>query len=220
MRHPCNKCGKYGHWIRDHNSDGSLPPHVKSVNERSKSSPRPVYASSSSTRDQKMKDISFNMASLVGSISSTCTKEELGTLVDNGAPYSAIGIFELSALKKQVKYGLPTRPDPISSSLKVHYHWQYGTGEHSSPARKILESTVFCAKSESGRTVRITHLVLEGSSQRVIGRKVTRNANLQHIERSAIEFYANGEADYIPMTNHEVLSFIKLSAFRKSRSHQ
>ena len=34
MRHPCKKCGKYCHWIRDHELDGSLPPHVKSISEK------------------------------------------------------------------------------------------------------------------------------------------------------------------------------------------
>ena len=61
--------------------------------------------------------------------------------------------------------------------------------------------------------MRITHLVLEGSSQWVIGRNVTQNANMQHIDRNAIQFYADREADYIPLTNHGFPSFIKLSAF-------
>ena len=213
MRHPCNKCGKYDHWIRDHNSDGSLPPHVKSVSERKPASYSTSSASSAFARDQKKNAISFNMAALVGSTASTYTKPELGPLVDDGAPYSAIGLVELNLLKEHHRSGSPKKLDPIPSSLSGHSHWQYGTGEHSSPARKILGSTVTSAQSESGRTVRITHLVLEGSSQWVIGRNVTRNANLQHIERNAIQFYADGEADYIPLTNRGFLSFIKLSAF-------
>lgn len=34
MKYPCKKCGKFRHWIREHNDEGLLPAHVKSVRNR------------------------------------------------------------------------------------------------------------------------------------------------------------------------------------------
>ena len=207
MKHPCNICGKYGHWKRSHRSDGSLPDNVKAV-EKDGNSATNGYES-------KKKSISFNMAKLVGSSSGTVSSQELGPLVDDGAPYSAIGVVELKLLAKQ--FGLPHdwSIKPVPDSFKGHSHWQYGTGEHASPAREILGSTVLSAQSDSGRTICITHLVLQGSSQWVLRKNITRKADIEHIDRNALTFKAHGEHDCITLTNSEVLSYIMLSRFVK-----
>ncbi len=206
MKHPCNKCGKYGHWIRDHNSDGSLPSHVKSVESGNNSSTNGNNA------------VSFNMASLVGSAASTTVNvpSETGPLVDDGAPYSAIGMTELLSLSNKLDINIPIKLESIPSSLNGHTHWQYGTGAHSSSVRRILGSIVLTACSDTGRDVKITHLVLEGSSQWVIGRNVTRNANLEHLGRNAISFFVENVPESISLIDHEFLSYIPMSTFLKS----
>lgn len=74
---------------------------------------------------------------------------------------------------------VPIELQPIPRSLKGHKHWQYGPGAHENDVRRIMSSIVITLNVDSGHDVKITHLVLEGSSQWVIGRNVTRNAKLR-----------------------------------------
>ena len=69
------------------------------------------------------------------------------------------------------------------------------------------------ATSDSGRNVFIRHLVLDGSSQWVIGKNVTQKSNRLHIGKNALQFIVDGVADHISMTNREFLSYISLTAF-------
>lgn len=69
------------------------------------------------------------------------------------------------------------------------------------------------ANSDKGYPVHITHLVLEGFSQWVIGRNITQKANLQHLGNNEIMFYVNGEPDSLTLLDHEFLSHMKLSSF-------
>ena len=62
--------------------------------------------------------------------------------MDDGAPYSSSGLVELNRVTEHHRSRLPKKLDPVSSSLSGHSHWQHGTGEHSSPVRNILGSTV------------------------------------------------------------------------------
>lgn len=82
MKHPCNLCGHYGHWLRDHNDDGSLPATMKSVSSKRQSFTEADVA-------EKKHIVSCNTASLVGSTASTrpSSNERKGPLVDDGAPY-------------------------------------------------------------------------------------------------------------------------------------
>lgn len=228
MRFPCDKCGKYGHWKRNHNPDGSLPAHVKSFDSPQEGKTRDHRDQSSSTSNNdsndgeknKRKTISFSMATLRGSSASLPTTGQLGPLVDDGAPYAAIGQVELNLLTEHAGIQTNCKLDKIPKSLKGHTHWQYGTGKHASPARRILGSTVLTATSDSGNSINITHLVLEGSSQWVIGRNVTRKANIEHLERNALAFVVDGNIDYISMVDHYFLSYIPLDCFIASRNSE
>lgn len=221
MKFPCDKCGKYGHWKRNHNPDGSLPPHVKSFDSPQISQSRNDRNQSSPSLDQgeksKKKTLSFSMAKLSGSSASLPITGLLGPLVDDGAPYSAIGQVELNLLTEHAGLQTDHKLDKIPKALKGHTHWQYGTGKHASPARRILGSTVLTAISDSSNSINITHLVLEGSSQWVIGRNVTRKANIEHLERNALAVVADGITDYVSMIDHEFLSYIPLDCFTANR---
>lgn len=120
----------------------------------------------------------FSMAILTGSSASTGSVPQSEPLLDDGAPYFAIGLMVVNLLTYHVGLSLNPQLGGISPVLEGHKHLQYGTGEHASPARRILGSFVLSAKSDQG-TAHITHLVLDGSSQWTVGRNFTRRANVE-----------------------------------------
>lgn len=157
-KYPCNLCGKYGHCKSSHNEDGSLPSNVPSYDSPTESnqshSRSEKNGSSSNTNHEKShnwkkKAVSFNKATLTTFSSSTknCSVE-LGPLVDSGAPYAAIGLFELNLLADHVGIRSNPKLDAIPNSLKGHTHMQYGDGEHASVPRRILGSIVLTARSD------------------------------------------------------------------------
>lgn len=219
MKYPCDICGKNGHWKRNHNSDGSLPPHIKTFDEPINGSRHDAPGAApkrlqDGNGNGKKITVSFNMATFVGSSANTTSSDELGPLVDDGAPYSEIVLVELNLFVDH----LPSNPilETIPESLKEHTHCQYGTGRHASPARRILESIVLTAESDNRNPVRITHLLLDGSSQWVIGRNVTRKANIEHINRNALVFMIGDHRDYISLVYHNFLSYITMDRFHSS----
>ena len=87
------------------------------------------------------------MANLTGSAANTGLSSELGPLLDDGAPYSGIGQVELSLLADHIGLSPNSKIDAIPQALGSHTHWQYGSGEHASSARRILGSIVLTATS-------------------------------------------------------------------------
>lgn len=91
-----------------------------------------------------------------------------GPLVDDGAPYSGLGIVELRALAGELLPRWNGSLDQIPESVRSTPYWQYGSGQHASAKRKILVSVVLSTSSDQGNRIDIRHLVIEGSSQWVI----------------------------------------------------
>ena len=217
-RLPCHTCGKYGHWKSSHRDDGTLHPDTK-VFDTADQFAASLGSSDSTSKSYSntKKTISFNMANIFSSTSTTknCTFVDpfLGPLVDDGAPYSAIGNIELRLLQDQFGYEIDAQFDSIPDSLDGHTHWQYGIGQHSSAPRRILGSVLLSAQADSGRKVNIRHLVLDGSSQWVIGRNVTSNANLIHVGKNALQIVKDGITNHISMVNRKFLSYVPLSRF-------
>ena len=69
---------------------------------------------------------------------------KLGPMLDDGAPYSAIGQVELNLLTHNSSI-----LDPLPKSISDFLYWQFGSGGHSSPAKPILGSTLLHFKSDS-----------------------------------------------------------------------
>lgn len=180
--HYCKKQGltKYGHWSADHNENGTVKPGAIS-------SDTPIGNSTNCDGDQgngggkKKSKVAIGFTSTLlddktlkcNIASPDCSDLKCGPLVDDGAPYSAIGINELQFLVNKSKPSevfIDEKPEDMSR----YDFWQYGSGSHSSQKRKILGSTVLYVKSDNGNKVSIRHLVIDGSSHWVVGRNLTR----------------------------------------------
>lgn len=72
--------------------------------------------------------------------------------------------------------------------------WKHGTGENASDNRLIIGSMFLSATTENGHALYISSLVLEGSSQGVIGRKVCAKFNI---------FYDQCNSLFMPFTDRK-----------------
>lgn len=133
-------------------------------------------------------------------------------MVDDGAPYSAIGQLELSEISKKLILAA-SHLDRLPSSLRIFSYWQYGTGSHASPRRIMLGCVQLSIRTNSGNLITIRHLVIEGSSQWVIGQNVTRRSNIIHIGKTVIEIPYLKPAEEISMVDLDDHSYILSSRF-------
>lgn len=99
---------------------------------------------------------------------------EIGPLLNDGAPYSPIGIVELKLLLDEMNLPFPDVLDLKLAVLQDFTKLQYGNADHSSQARNIIGLIVLTMHSDRGCPVDITHIVLEGSSQWIVGKNVTK----------------------------------------------
>lgn len=93
-------------------------------------------------------------------------KNVAGPLLDDGAPYIGIRSTELKPKSKLVCPEWHGELDPIPPSVTDQPYWQYGRGEHSSVAKKVLGSVVFAEKMDRGGIVQIRHLVIDNRTKR------------------------------------------------------
>ena len=187
----CNKCKMRGHWA----TDG-----VCGQNENVSPQSRPTPNAAGATTPPKS-TLQFNMASIG---SSRTMFASVGPLVDGGAPYCGTGIVELISL---YSYLLPSRDgsvQPILSHIRGTPYWKYGSGSHASSRRRILGSVLTSAKSDQGVLLQIRHLVIEGSSQWVIGRNVTRFCNIHHVDRNCLMFRSSVSNEPLSMTLYDI----------------
>ena len=210
----CHLCKKFGHWATEHNEDGSLPPTVRSTDE-------PVDCKVAPGNGSAKETVTFNMARvttkdrIVASSSKLSCDVSVGPLLDDGAPYSALGADELSALAPQLVPGWNGGLDPIPDALHGCTSWQYGTGEHSSPARDNLGSIELHAVSVGSTILRSRHLVLRGSSQWVVGRNVTNKCEILHADGNRLRFKLKcGTCDYLALKNFQMHSYVPRESFR------
>ena len=211
----CNRCQKKCHWSTDYDKcemykkdQGSSASMTDQGSRNASSGPR------SSVQTAKEGTLQFNMASI------SCPGNEeiaISPLVDNAAPYNGIGIVELRAISKGVFHSWNGDLDPLPESIQDRPYWQYGSGSHASRRRSILGSIVLTARSDKGRPIRIRHLVIDGSSQWVIGRNVTRNCNINHIDGEFMEFKVSKDSfDAFTMIEEGDHSFLPAKIFHEN----
>lgn len=101
-------------------------------------------------------------------------EENLGPLLDYGAPYSAIGLVELRILLSEMCLSFPESFGPFPHCLKGFTKFQYGKDAHSSKSRKTLGSIVLTATSDTGNEMIIRHIIIDDSSQWIIGKMLPK----------------------------------------------
>lgn len=74
----------------------------------------------------------------------------------------------------------------IPSAISSRPFWPYGRGNHSSEVRAIIGAIVLKAQKPEDVPVDITNLVLEGSSQWVLGKNVTDRCDIANIGESSL----------------------------------
>lgn len=138
----------------------------------------------------------------------------IGPMLDDGAPYSAIGIEELRSLHLSI---LPTWDGSLESIPEIiadRAFWQYGVGAHESAARRILGSVILDVNIPGGYTIQLRHLVLDDSSNCVIGRNITKHSNIIHMNENVLQIpYGNGKTVSIPLVDHDVHSYLQFYMF-------
>lgn len=109
MKFLCHTCNRYGHCAKEHKSDGSIRSRVKSCerstneSQNSNQSVNLQQAASNgkkSALDLNSRFVPHSAKTLRCNIASAVNADfELWPLVDDGAPYRAIGEFELQLLR-------------------------------------------------------------------------------------------------------------------------
>lgn len=180
-KNSCHQCSKYGHWKESYNDDGSLKKGATSFEPTNEfvSFIDGTSDAQGKNHSSKKKTVIFNMATLSSFASGFSSDINSvvyikGLLVDDGAPYSATGQIELKLLLDHLGSDLSKMLDPIPDILNGYTHWQYGIGKHASAPRKFFGSTSLKTYTNSGLEVNIRHLVLNGLSQWIVGKNVTR----------------------------------------------
>ena len=136
--------------------------------------------------------------------------------MDNAAPYSGIGIEEFRLIQPLIAPNWNGSFDPLPDSISDRPYWQYGSGQHSSDPRKIIGSVCLTVRSNAGRSVVIRHLVIDGSSQWVIGRNIVRKCNLLYDQQNILQLPAytdSGEREFIPLIDDDMHSYIAYEMF-------
>ena len=205
----CNRCKQLGHWA----TEGSKCPKSPEY-----SAQKPTGSSSRSGKvDKPVVSSTGTLHFQMADVREFGESDVPGPLVDNAAPYCALGIVELKALSPQILPDWNGKLDVIRKALNDCAFWQYGSGKQASPKRRILGSVLLSAKPDLVTPIQIRHLVLEGSSSWVIGRNVTRVCNIIHIGSNRLEFLdSNGTWEKITMADVGDHSYLDASRFMRN----
>lgn len=76
--------------------------------------------------------------------------------------------------------------EPKPANFDQYTYWKYGASDDSTEKRIISGSVVLYVMTDNQNIVSIRHLVVEGSSQWLTGRDVTRRCNVEYIRTDSI----------------------------------
>ena len=133
-----------------------------------------------------------------------------GPLVEDGAPYSGIGLQELNLISPYLRTQWNQKVDPLPDPISDRTHRQYGSGNQSSQSRRMLGSVVISALLTDGTMINIRHVAIEGSSRWIVGRNVTAKCD---IIRTHGNFLKHPSGLKIPTQNVDLHSYIPLGLF-------
>lgn len=104
--------------------------------------------------------LQFNIASIHENVS----ESGFGSIVDNGAPYSAIGCDQLFEPAPKIKSDWIGELNDVSDEFLDCPYWQDGIGDHASESHKNIGSTYLTAKVSDELSISISFFVLQGLS--------------------------------------------------------
>lgn len=116
-RSKCNRkgCGLWGHWYKDHNPDGSLKPGAKSYDRP------PDHITDEKPNNSKKNGMKFHTVTLTSE--TLKLNNPIGPLLDDGAPYSGLGMEELKLIQKYVWPKWNGQLDPLPKTVKDRPYW-------------------------------------------------------------------------------------------------
>jgi len=202
QRSQCRKCKKWGHWASDHTKDGELKHGVKS------------YEKPGDAGEEKGGGggaVTFNMVNC----QALPFGNGIGPLLDDGAPYSGMGIQEFKMIQPMILPEWNGKFDALPDSIKERPFWQYGSGSHSSPFRKIIGSILIPGKSNEGADIYVRHLVIEGSTQWLIGRNLTNCCDIIRIGKN--ELVLPHGCGTITLKDHDLHCFVPFEYFCQNK---
>ena len=176
----CCACGAKCHWV----SDGLYKSSHASIK---KSVVKPQNAMDN-RKNEKSGNSSGNVAFFIANVSNDATPNITRPLVGEGAPYSGLGVQELLRIAEDIMIGWKGNLDPLSEGVRHGPYWQYGNDNHYSTRRRIIGPIVVSMVSDMNERFDVTHVVIERSSQWVIGRNVTRKTDIIHLNGNYIHF--------------------------------
>lgn len=186
MRNPYNMCGKYIFcWRRNHDTDGSLLSVTMSVDAWNTS--KNIGNNAAKTT---LKFTIVRASECSSDVRRSRTTNFRGPLIDDEAPYMAIRIIELQLLKQHIGLDVSESLMPIHLALNGCTHWQYVAGKHFRAKCRIIGSTTISVQSHNGSSIEVCHIVLEGSSQCVLGCNIARRDDTEHVRHHALTFSA------------------------------
>lgn len=89
--------------------------------------------------------------------------KEIGPVLGEFAPYSAIGIRKVRAVSWSILPSWNGSFDPIPELIADNAYWQYGVGAHASPVCPFIGSIVLHVLNKEGSQLDLRHLVLDYS---------------------------------------------------------
>ena len=207
----CRQCHKYGHWQGDHNDDGSIKNGLRSTD-----------VPAGSERDVKddrhpRQHFTFGMVQMTPVTVSEINERYVGPLLDDGAPYSGIGLHEFTVLQPMLLPKWNGKCDAIPYEFNDFPYWQYGSGSRSSEKRKLLGSININLTSDQHNLISIRHLIIDGSSQWLIGRNVTKHCNIVHINENKLVL--PDQNDYVTLQDVHYHTHIPYQSFITISKH-
>ncbi len=127
-----------------------------------------------------MKTVTFHMARFPAG-KSKMNLQFSGTLLDDGAPYSGIRNQELKLLSPFLRTNWTVALKPLPESLCGYSFWKYGTVNHATSSKCMLGSIFIVACLYDGSIINIRHVIIDSSSQWVVGRNVTSKCDIVHL---------------------------------------
>lgn len=139
------------------------------------------------------------------------TPNSIGTLVYDATPFSAIGNIELMYHHRRL-VGESVLLGPLPEELNSCTQWQFCLGYHDSPRRSVIGSVTLHLLNDFDSLIKIRHLVIEGSSQWVLGRNINQTCNILHIGCHALQL-TSVDNEFASFVDHDLHYHVPIDRF-------